>query len=240
MALMQRTFTGKNVHPDCARSVRLLAATCADLGHVVAEVTPELDWDAYSWAIRTAGSASFAAGVEGAARAVGRVPSEKNLEPLTWLSYLEGRQLSAVEYFKALDTFALLQRSLGRFFERYDVLITPMLTQPPADIGWLGKPASDLDTFWEKFSGDAYSPFAGIFNVTGQPAASIPCLVTDDRRPVGVQIVARFGDEATLFGLSAQIEEARPWRDRLPPPVHVSNTTATGPFARAASHRSPS
>jgi amidase len=170
---------------------------------------------------------------------VGRVPSEKSLEPLTWLSYLEGRQLSAVEYFKALDTFALIQRSLGRFFEPYEVLITPMLTQPPADIGWLGKPASDLDTFWEKFSGDAYSPFAGIFNVTGQPAASIPCLVTDDRRPVGVQIVARFGDEATLFGLSAQIEEARPWRDRLPP-VHVSNTTAAGPFARAASHRSPS
>jgi Asp-tRNA(Asn)/Glu-tRNA(Gln) amidotransferase A subunit family amidase len=102
-----------------------------------------------------------------------------------------------------------------------------------------GKPASDLDTFWEKFSGDAYSPFAGIFNVTGQPAALIPCLVTDDRRPVGVQIVARFGDEATLFGLSTQIEEARPWRDQLPP-VHVSNTTAAGPFASAASPRSRS
>jgi Asp-tRNA(Asn)/Glu-tRNA(Gln) amidotransferase A subunit family amidase len=76
-----------------------------------------------------------------------------------------------------LDTFALIQRSRGRFFERYDVLITPMPTQPPEDIGWLGKPA--------------------------------------------------------------EIEEARPRRDQLPS-VHVSNTTAAGPFARAASHRSRS
>jgi len=236
MALMERTFTGRNVHPDCAKSVRLLAATCADLGHAVEQITPEVDWDAYTWAIRAAGSASFAAGVEGAARAVGRVPSERNLEPLTWLSYLEGRRLSAADYFKALDTFARLQRSLGVFFERYDVLITPMLTRPPADIGWLGQPAT-LGSFWDKFAGDAYSPFAGIFNVTGQPAASIPCLVTHDARPVGVQIVARFGDEATLLGLAAQIEEARPWRDQLPS-VHVTNTTAAGAFARAASHRS--
>lgn len=222
IALMERTFTGKHVHADCARSVRLFAATCTDLGHVVEDATPQIDWDAYSRAIRTAGSASFAAGLDAAARAVGRVPSESNLEPLTWLSYLEGRQLSAVDYFAALDTFAALQRAVGRFFARYDALITPMLTQPPADIGWLGTPADDLGVFWEKFGGDAYSPFAGIFNVTGHPAASVPCLITDEGRPLGVQIVARFGDEATLFNLAAQIEEARPWRTQLPP-LHISH-----------------
>lgn len=225
IAFMERTFTGKRVHADCARSVRLLASTCADLGHVMEEASPEIDWDAYSRAIRTAGSASFAAGLDAAARAVGRVPSESNLEPLTWLSYLEGRKLSAVEYLAALDTFATLQRVMGRFFARYDALITPMLTQPPANIGWLGTPADDLGVFWEKFAGDVYSPFAGIFNVTGQPAASIPCLLTADSRPVGVQIVARFGDEATLFNLAAQIEEARPWRTPLPA-LHVSQPTA--------------
>jgi len=222
VALMERTFAGKEVHPDCARSVRHFAATCADLGHVVESAAPQIDWDAYSWAIRAAGSSSFAAGIEAAARAAKRAPSQSNLEPLTWLSYVEGRELTAIDYCKALDTFATLQRTVGRFFERYDILITPMLVQPPAGIGWLGQPEDNLDVFWEKFAGDAYSPFAGVFNVTGQPAASIPCLRTHDGRPVGVQIVGRFGDEATLFGLAAQIEEAQPWRAQLPP-VHISN-----------------
>ncbi len=184
IALMDRTFAGTAVHPDCAKSARSLAATCAQLGHIVEESTPNVSWEAYMRAIRTAGSASFAAGVAGVGRAMSRTPSETNLEPLTWLSYLEGQRLSAVQYFEALEIFAALQRCVGRFFERYDILITPMLSQPPADIGWLGTPDTDLDVFWQKFAGDAYSPYAGLFNVTGQPAASIPCGETRDGRPI--------------------------------------------------------
>jgi amidase len=226
IAFMDRTFTGAAVHPECAKGARDLARLCTDLGHVVEEATPTIDWAAYMWAIRTAGSASFAAGLASAGRAMGRTPSEENLEPLTWLSYLEGRELRAEEYFRALETFTALQRGLGQFFERYDILITPMLSQPPADIGWLGTPTHDLDVYWEKFAGDTYSPFAGIFNVTGQPAASIPCHETGDRRPIGTQLVARFGDEAAIFRLAAQIEAARPWHHRLPD-IHVRNTAAS-------------
>lgn len=222
IALMDRTFTGALVHPDCRNAARALGTLCAQLGHVVEESTPHIDWGAYLRAIRTAGSASFAAGLTAAGRATGRRPSPENLEPLTWLSYLEGKGLSAEDYFGALETFAGLQRGLGRFFEQYDILITPMLSQPPALIGWLGTPDHDLDVFWEKFAGEAYSPFAGVFNLTGQPAAAIPCHVTEDGRPIGVQVVARFGDEGALFRLAAQIESAQPWLHNRPE-IHVAN-----------------
>lgn len=222
IAFMDRTFTGALVHPSCAQAARSLAELCVQLGHMVEEAAPSIDWGSYMHAIRTAGSASFAAGLAAAGRAMQRTPSEDNLEPLTWLSYLEGKLLTAEHYFGALETFATLQRGIGRFFERYDILITPMLSQPPADISWLGAPGNDLDVFWEKFAGDAYSPFAGIFNLTGQPAASIPCHETEDKRPIGTQIVARFGDEGTILRLAAQIEAGRPWLDRRPA-IHVSN-----------------
>ena len=226
IALMDRTFTGANVHPDCAQAAVTLGRLCADLGHAVEEATPSFDWNAYLWAVRTAGSASFAAGISGVSRALKREPSPDNLEPLTWLSYLEGRTLRAEDYFNALDVFASVQRTLGAFFERYDILITPMLSQPPADIGWLGTPGDDLDAFWRKFGGEEYSPFAGVFNVTGQPAASIPCHQTAEARPIGAQIVAPFGEEGLLFQLAAQIERARPWRERIPT-IHVSRPAAT-------------
>lgn len=229
IALMDRTFTGAPVHPECGKAALSLAELCTQLGHLVEESRPTIDWSAYLHATRTAGSASFAAGLTAAGRAMGRKPSAETLEPLTWLAYLEGKGLSAEDYFGALATFAALQRGLGRFFEEYDVLITPMLSQPPADIGWLGMPDHDLNVFWEKFAGDAYSPFAGIFNLTGQPAAAIPCHVTDDRRPIGAQIVARFGDEGTLFRLAAQIESARPWLHQRPE-IHVSDHESTCDF----------
>lgn len=219
---MDRTFTGAPVHPDCGKAARSLGELCAQLGHMVEEATPHIGWSAYTHAIRTAGSASFAAGLAAAGRAIGREPSAEILEPLTWLAYLEGTCLSAEDYLRALETFAALQRALGRFFEQYDILITPILSQPPADIGWLGTPGHDLDIFWNKFAGDAYSPFAGIFNLTGQPAAAIPCLVTGDRRPIGAQVVARFGDEGALFRLASQIESARPWLQSRPE-IHVAN-----------------
>lgn len=227
IALMERTFTGAPVHPECAKAARVLAGLCAQLGHSVEEATPGIDWSAFMHSIRTAGAASFAAGLVSAGRAMGRTPSEQNVEPLTWLMYLEGKQLRAEEYFRALETFAALQRGMGRFFERYDILITPMLSQPPANLGCLGAPHDDLDGFWERFAGDSYSPFAGIFNITGQPAASIPCHETADRRPIGTQIVARFGDEGAILRLAAQIEVLRPWSARRPE-VHISNVTQPG------------
>jgi amidase len=225
IALMTATFSGAAVDPECVHAVRDTAALCEALGHTVVEAAPAIDWSGYLRAVRVAGGASLSAGLRSVGEALGRPLSPETLEPLTWLSYLEAKDLLALDYFRALDVYAALQRAMGGFFVDYDILVTPMLARPPAPIGWLGAPSDDLDAFWEKFAGDAYSPFAGVFNVTGHPAASIPLHLDRHGLPIGTQIVGRFGDEGAILRLAAQLEHARPWAERRPA-VHLLNEMA--------------
>lgn len=222
IALMDTTFTGASVAQECRDAARSAALLCHELGHTLSEAAPRIDWEAYLWAVRLAGSASMGAGLQATARAMGREASEDMLEPLTWLCFQEGLTATIPDYFRALGIYAQLQRTMGQFFVDYDILITPVLSKPPAPIGWLGSTPDDVDAYWERFGGDAYSPFAGVFNVTGHPAASLPLHWTEDGLPIGVQLVGGFGEEGLLLQLAAQIEEARPWAQRVPP-VHVSH-----------------
>lgn len=221
IALMTSTFTGRHVEDSCRQAAEDTARLCEKLGHHVAEAAPVLDFESYLKAVRIAATASMTSGLRKCAAGMNREPSPDNLEKINWLFYLEGKRILAFEYFKALDTYATLQRAMGAFFTNYDILITPMLTRPPAMVGWLGQPDDDLDGWWAKFGGDEYSPFAGVFNVTGHPAASIPLHHDAANLPIGTHLVGRFGDEGALFSLAGQLEAARPWIARIPP-VHVS------------------
>ena len=96
----------------------------------------------------------------------------------------------------------------------WDVLLTPGLAVPPVKLGWLDMMMADVDAYWDRVA--AFSPFTVCFNLTGQPAMMLPLGQTDQGLPIAVQLVARHGDEATLFRLAAQLEAARPWFDRRP------------------------
>jgi amidase len=112
-------------------------------------------------------------------------------------------------------TLQRVSREIGKFLENYDVVLTPVLSKPPVPIGTFDAPKEDPMKAWEpiaKFA--AYTP---IFNATGQPAMSVPLFWNKEGLPIGTHFVGRFGDEATLFRLAAQLEEARPWADRRPP-----------------------
>jgi len=109
-------------------------------------------------------------------------------------------------------------RQVEGFFEKWDVLITPVNLSPAPQLGIIdaNEPGqSGIDWFEQAI--DRYAPFPPIFNATGQPAMSVPLCHNPQGLPVGVQCVARHGDEATLFRLAAQFEQAMPWRDRHPP-----------------------
>jgi len=127
-------------------------------------------------------------------------------------------------------------REIARFFEGYDLLLTPTLATPPVRHGSLHAAGAEAAVqalaarlglgryvrygpLVEQAAARAFRfiPFTPIWNVTGQPAANLPLHWTLDGLPVGVQAVARFGDEATLLAFACQIEEAQPWRDRIPP-----------------------
>ncbi len=222
IALMTTSFSGAQPEPICAQAAAETAAMCEALGHSVEVAAPEIPWEDYLWSLKMTAQAGFAAGVHFTAEATGRTPSPDNLEPITWASYQAGMKVSLLDFHKGLGVYGKVQRAIGRFFETYDLLITPMLMGPPPPLGYFAGKDIDIDEFWDWFGGDAYSPFAGVFNVTGQPAASIPLHMNDEGLPIGTHIVGRFGDEGTILGLSADLERASPWASRRPT-VHISN-----------------
>jgi amidase len=106
-----------------------------------------------------------------------------------------------------------VSRRIVAFFDDHDLLLTPTLAQPPVPIG-----ALDDDDPWVQFANTGrFTPFTQVANITGLPAVSMPLSWTDEGLPIGIQLVGRPADEAALIRVSAQLEEAHPWRDRRPP-----------------------
>ena len=103
---------------------------------------------------------------------------------------------------------------MAAFHGRYHVLLTPGLGMLPVPLGWIDMMMEDVDEYWRRVF--AFSPFTVWFNLTGQPGLMLPLGHTPSGFPVSVQLVARYGDEATLFRLGAQLERARPWLPRKP------------------------
>lgn len=138
----------------------------------------------------------------------------ESLEPFNRWMVEQGREMSAAEYLSAQFQLQMACRALqGRFHAEFDVALTPVLAEPPVKVGAFAH--LDTSESWERLRG--YASYTPIVNATGQPAASVP-LHWDERTglPIGVQIIGRFAEEATILRLSAQLEAARPWIDRRP------------------------
>jgi amidase len=191
------------VEPPCADAARAAARLLEEIGHDVVEAAPPwhddsvLDRFSYLWRM---GPALYG------------VPPD-SLEPLNRALAEAALETSALEYAQAVIALQRYARRVAAFWDDVDVVLTPTLAKLPVPIGWVFEP----DDPWEQFRrGGEFTPFTPALNVTGQPAASVPWDVAEGL-PVGVQLIARAGDEATLIRLAAQLEEARPWLDRTPP-----------------------
>jgi amidase len=207
--------TGVPIHPDCAAAARDAAALCEELGHHVEEASPTIDGAAWAEAFTTLWAAGCAAIVAYWAHQTSRPATSSLFEPYTWALQEQGRQSSAPDYVLALQRLQLGTVEVARFFTRYDLWLTPTLAEPPPPLGTFdATPEEPLRPFQR---GMEFVPFTPIANVTGQPAMSVPLFWNEDGLPVGTHFFARYGDEATLFRLAAQLEAARPWAHRRPP-----------------------
>lgn len=219
IALFTSPPSGAPVDPDCIEAVEDAARLCADLGHEVEQVptfremsiNPDMLVDAFMthWA---AGNAWL---IDSLSYAVGRKPVEGELEPLTQALVAMGERRTAPQYLLAVQILQVYARRMASIFEKYDVMLTPTLAEPPPPLGSFDAPPDD-PTFPLRRSG-LFCPFTPLFNGTGQPAMSVPLFWNAAGLPIGAQFAARFGDEATLFRLAAQLEAARPWNERRPP-----------------------
>lgn len=221
IGLLLESPTGEDVHSDCRVAAEQTATLCEDLGHTVEEFSPDFDANLMQEAFLTVWAAGTAASVEAAALESGHDPRPEVVEPLTWTLYEMGQDYSSVDYLTSVTLLQRISREVQQnYFDDYDVWLTPTLAEPPLEIGELKTPEDPILGF--ERAGE-FVPFTPIFNITGQPAMSVPVHWNDDNLPIGTQFAAEFGRDDLLFQLASQLEEAKPWKNRLPPINPFSN-----------------
>jgi amidase len=214
IAFATKTLEGKTVHPDCVAAVQDAVELCQDLGHEVTEASPVIPWPLLVQSFTTMWAAGAAQGIDGLSLLSGRAPADDQLEPLTKVLAQTGRTASASAYLLAVTMMQTFSRTIARFFLDYDLWLTPTLAEPPLPLGSFDFPDDPMQGFQRAAE---FVPFTPTLNGTGQPAMSVPLYWNDEGLPIGVHFAARFGDEATLFRLAAQLEQARPWAGKRPP-----------------------
>ena len=233
VAVTTESFFGRTTAPECREAALDAARLLASLGHEVTEARPPIPREPLVHAYIVALAAAVSADVAEAARVTGRRPGLGMLEPETWALARGGDLLSAKDLVLAEQEMQRATRTVASFFGAHDVLVTPTLAHPPQPLGAMAaKPFERLglrvvaqvrsrallERFFVEVGARSFEAtgYTMPFNLTGQPAMSVPLHWSAAGLPIGVQIVARSGDEATLLRLAAQLEQARPWADRTP------------------------
>jgi amidase len=213
--------SGAKVDPECEKAVHETVRLLEGLGHTLIEDRPRYDWDSFLENVNVIWGAFGVASIDFAAAVTGRKPGPDNLEAVTLASYEDGKHYSAIDLLNAMTHCNVVSRQVGAFFEKVDVLVTPTIARLPAPLGELNQNREGMTAMEWTQQIFSYVPFTPVFNVTGQPAISLPLHWSAGGLPVGVQVAGRFGDEATLLCLAAQLEQARPWAARRPP-IHAA------------------
>jgi amidase len=211
VAFMRKPVGGEALDPVLVRAIERTATLLEELGHQVEEASPQYDAAALDTAFWRIMSANTWTNIQ--LRAAGRVPGSGDLEPVTRLTAERGRAVTADEYIRSVQTFHRTGRQLGVFFEKHDVLLSTTIARTHLPLGTVRMDGT-LEAFDQQVA--PMTAFTAVCNATGVPAMSVPLDWTDDGLPIGMHFVARYGAEETLYSLAAQLEQARPWRNRRP------------------------
>lgn len=216
IGLLDHLPQGGDLHPDCVAAAQSAAKMLEGLGH---DVTPDFPASLADASISAKFLAMWAVGraaaVDGLAAPLGRPAREDEVEPVNWVQSEFARNLSAVDYYDALQAALDFRRATQQWWaDGFDLLLTPTLGEPPLPIGELyahdDKPIAPL------MRAGGFVAFTAAFNTSGQPAISLPLLWNDAGLPIGVQLAAAYGREDQLLQVAAQLEAAHPWAHRHP------------------------
>jgi amidase len=234
-ALLDAPLFNAAVDPECRAGVQAAARRLGDLGHIVEPVEKlPVDIDALREAFMILYLTDAAHVIEAFCARLGRGPRTHEMEPVTWVLRRLGRAIGGAELVAAVAQAQNAQWAMAGFHDAYDLLISPVVAAAPPLLGSgdlsgiekalirmfhrvLAPPVTTMirrRTWREAFEWVGYTQLA---NLTGAPAMSVPLHWTPEGLPIGVHISARFGSEALLFSLAAQLEQAAPWSHRRPP-----------------------
>jgi len=207
---------GTAISGACIAATEDAARLCEALGHQVEPAEFAYDIDALVWAWRVVAGTGLASQVDAFALAHPGVDAAALMEPVNaeWLE--EGFGWTGRDYLKAVTILHRTSRALGRFFEHYDIVLSPVTAEPAPMLGVMAGGAKPLDVFYRQFW--EHAPFTCVFNASGCPAMSVPLGWPTEGAaaglPIGVQFGAAFGQDALLFQLAGQLERAQPWSHR--------------------------
>ena len=203
-------------HRDCLAGLDTTVQLLVELGHDLTEASMPAFGEADGEAIGTVFNSATAGIIDYWVQRLGREPEHEQLEPLTRAYWEIGRHVPAASYLRSIETLQRSTRRVAAFLQDYDVFLNPTVSAPPLPLGQMT--STDEEPFRALEASGATVAYSGVIpNLTGNPAMSVPLHWNDDGLPIGMHFLGRFGDEATLFRLAAQLEAAHPWGDRRPP-----------------------
>jgi Asp-tRNA(Asn)/Glu-tRNA(Gln) amidotransferase A subunit family amidase len=215
IALMRRAITGVPVDPEVDAALVAAARLLEGLGHHVEETQPDLPAAAMGEAFVAIIAAHVADGVASRLAALGRTTADQDIEPITAMFAHIGETTPARAIAAANLLFQQVAISVAGFMEHHDIMLSPVFAQPPIELGRIDLAPADVASWTDTILG--YSPFTALANQTGCPAMSLPLAHAASGLPIGIMAMGRFGEEALLLSLAAQIEAAAPWSGRRPP-----------------------
>ena len=208
IALCASYFEGDPVHPEVAAAVRALALQLQRLGHAVQEARPPVATLALIRPLAHVVACGTAMGLDRLAASHGPIAADE-LEPVTWSALELGHRSSGAAYLEHLAQLHHFGRKLTRFFENHDLLLTPVLAEPPAPLGrWAMHNPDFLDYRIGPQGLWRYSPFAPLANATGGASIALPAGLTSAGLPIGAMLTGTLGDDARLLQLAAELEGA--------------------------------
>jgi amidase len=206
---------GKPVHKDCLSAIKEATLLLENLGHIVEEINLNGINEIIGNTNMTVLTTTLAWEIDAWSRKIGKTPSKDDFEPATWVIREIGKQCNAVDYVDAIYNIHKFTRDFDHRFLQYDILVTSVLAEPPVLLGSFN--GTEDDPLAGSIRHAEYMPFTPICNITGRPAMSVPLYWNNENLPIGVHFIGKYGDEATLFRLASQLENAKPWDDKRPP-----------------------
>jgi amidase len=209
-----RTPFGGALDPEIVAATERTAELCAALGHDVEEANIDADAGQLGPAFFAVYAAGLANTIDTIGRLTNRTPQQSDVEAMTWNFYQLGRTISGSNYLTAIGVLQQAGRAFGGFFESRDLWLTPTLGAMPLPVG-LVDPGDPKTSFADPRIA-AFAHYNPLYNLSGQPAISLPLHSSKTGLPIGMTFGARYGDEATLLQLAARLEEASGWSSRRP------------------------